>query len=236
MKDKDVFKLYNQIRDCDGAKFLARLKLHRLSHNVFRRNFKELILALQKIQVPSIIEQINNDKKGLTQDFLHEEIVRFFHNFLASAKTLVDHSRIFVEETYSETSFYAEYLNKVEAEFKYDGLATFIHDLRNYILHKGIPLTSLKTSIIPEKSIEKSILIDVVTLRKWKKWTKFSKDFISTLSESEKLLNLIEDYYKKVERFYQWFHSRLFELHDQDIKYLKILDSKFNKLTSNTGN
>jgi len=60
------------------------------------------------------------------------EIVCLLHNYLASAKTLIDHTRILVEELYKNTDFWAEYEARKKETFIDSPLAQFVQNLRNY--------------------------------------------------------------------------------------------------------
>ena len=70
---------------------------------------------------------------------VYKEVNRLFHNFLSSAKTLIEHTRIFMDTHFKNTSVNKEYTHKIKMEFSQDDLSRFIQDLRNYMLHQGLP-------------------------------------------------------------------------------------------------
>src|SRR5687768_1473513 len=67
---------------------------------------------------------------------LQLNVLRQFHNYLASAKTLVDHTRRLVEDVYKNTEFLEEYEVKKREQFAGKPLINFVQKLRNYTLHR----------------------------------------------------------------------------------------------------
>jgi len=128
--------------------YLNRRKVRAFSHNIFVGNFKELKKACEIVENPEIgLKLMSQSMRGSLGVQAHMEINRLFHNFLAAAKTLVDHTRVFVEDHYSGTPLKQAYEQKVQAELANDPLTKFVQDFRNYMLHKGLPNSSMSLSI-----------------------------------------------------------------------------------------
>ncbi len=108
--------------------------------NIFQMNAQELIEITRRVNDPDegirLMAVANREAGSQT----HREVTRRFHNFVAAALTLVEHTRIFMREHYSDTPMLERYQAKVDTDFKNQPLVRFVQDLRNYILHNGCPI------------------------------------------------------------------------------------------------
>jgi len=174
----EIDKIRKKIHESEGYKIRAKIDILNISFYVFKKNHTELNSAILTYRLPQVyikLWDIRNRKK-LYQ--FQKEIIRLFHNFLSSSGSLIDHTRIFIRELYENTDFLEEYRNEIKKEFEDSTLAQFIKDLRNYILHKGIPL------IKPNLPLEQNkvfFLISVYKLQKWDKWSKKSREYLNNL-------------------------------------------------------
>lgn len=185
---------------------------------VFRRNFEELQILLSAAQSPTAIKHIwvfdkHNDLMTVLQ-----EITRLVHNFVASAKTVVDHTRIIIHKAYDKTDFLEEYKVEVQKRFLNDPVAGFIEDLRNYCLHYSLPLTSAnfvakRTDVNEPFTAEQTITLRKSQLERWKKWTEKGKPYLAKMDENIPVQPLIEQYYAQVRDFHIWIRTKMEEIH-----------------------
>ena len=134
-----VEALRQKITDSPGMTFLQRMHARSFSLNVFRMSVRELQAAFTAFQTPEIgikLMDVTNEEVGWQAE---REIGRLLHNFVASAMTLRDHTRIFFEENYGRTPLGQLYDEKIKADIANDEVCRFIQDLRNYMLHRGFP-------------------------------------------------------------------------------------------------
>ena len=75
------------------------------------------------------------------------DMLRPVHNFVASAATLIDHARILYNELYKPGNLMPSYPAKIAADFANDGISQFVKDLRNYCLHRRLPVMSGSVSM-----------------------------------------------------------------------------------------
>ena len=165
------YELHKKMLNSQGMQFLDRMRAHSFSYNIFSMNYHEIKEALKLIENPEIgikLFAINNREAG---DQAYREINRLFHNFLASAQTLVEHTRIFMRSHYKNTEIYPLYSKKISDDYANDRLCRFIQDLRNYMLHKGLPHSNMTLSGSFEGQIESSISLDTTKLKSWLKWS-----------------------------------------------------------------
>jgi hypothetical protein len=137
-----MIELHEKIEQSQGWFINNKIGILGISYHIFINNYNELRTALMLFKNPEVSLQLMDQDHPEKLDQFQSEIIRFFHNFLASAKSLVEHTRILVRDLYLGSEFENNYNEKVNDEFTSSELTRFIQDLRNYILHKGLPMTS----------------------------------------------------------------------------------------------
>jgi len=152
---------------------------------------------------------------------LLDEVSRRLHNFLASAKTLVDHSRVHVLTTHSGTQFEKDYKDEVASRFSQSSITKFVHCLRNYNLHYRIPLVNASTRLEPGGQVtemRQQIFLRADILRSWTGWDKLAKRYLSEAGEQLSVERLATDYMRVVSPFYEWFRARDLQLHRSNVQ------------------
>jgi hypothetical protein len=229
LKQKSLsYQLFEELHSSAGMEYLNRRKRRDFTYNIFRGNYSELKKLCAVVENPEIglklMAQSNQDQGNKA----HMEVMRLFHNFLAAAKSLVDHTRVFVNHYYEGTTFEVAYANKLKNEIAEDSLMKFINDLRNYMLHRGLPNGSMSLFVTNdpntgEQTIETTVSIDKEKLLEWKKWTAGSMPFLEAANTKIKISELSDAYGKKVEMFYEWFDAELMQHHRHDLEEFKKL-------------
>ena len=128
-------------------KYLSRRKVREFTYNIFDKNRKLLLEACEKLESPENAIRLmapENEAEGVAA---HMDVMCHFHNFLAAAKTLVDHTRCFITDHYKSTSIEQAYTQKIAADLANDEVVKFVQDLRNYMLHKALPHSSRTINI-----------------------------------------------------------------------------------------
>ncbi len=213
--------------------YFNRRKLRAFSVNIFQSNFLELINACDMIENPKNGLRLMSEEHRRTSGLqAHMEVMRLFHNFLASAKSLIDHTRVFVDEHYGKTPLIRIYQQKITVDFATDPLMKFIQDLRNYMVHCGLPSGSMSLSIkrSPEtglQSMESTVSMDKKKLLMWGKWTNPSLAYLEAADEEIKISTLSKAYEAKVRILGEWLDDELQKHHELDIKAYKKLEEEF---------
>ena len=208
-------------------KYLNRHRAHSFSHNIFTMNLHEIQEGLKIIENPDIGIKLFSVDNRAAGDQAFREVNRLFHNFLASAKTLIDHTRIFMNKHYSGTPAHKGYKQKIKNEYENNELCRFIQDLRNYILHRGLPHTEMTLSADSEGPIESTINLDVKKMQSWSKWTSQSKSFLSKSEKKIKMSTLVNEYADKIGCLHEWLNNKLRKHHKKDIKELESMQRKY---------
>ena len=125
----------NKLIDSEGMKFLDRMHERSFSINIFRLNARDLINHLSTAEDLEKVIATFNSPVSLEE---MTECARLVHNFLASAMTLIEHTRIFFKTHYANTEVNRIYSESVREKFERNELTRFVQDMRNFMLHKGL--------------------------------------------------------------------------------------------------
>ncbi|OKO86180.1 hypothetical protein AC630_03870 [Bradyrhizobium sp. AS23.2] len=204
--------------------------------NIFRMNAQELIGITRRVNDPDegirLMAVANREAGSQT----HREVTRRVHNFVAAALTLVEHTRIFMREHYSETPMLERYQARVDADFKNQPLARFVQDLRNYILHNGLPNSEMYMNFQSNAdqpgtgTLETGIHIRSAPLLEWRNWSAPARIFIEGCGEFVDIGTIAESYTGNVLSFHGWLQRCLDQIHAADLDELRTLEGALNQL------
>jgi len=223
--------LRSQIALSDGWKIEMGTMNLGVSHYIFMSNYNQLKDGLEFFDSKpgSKLWHIKNRDK--MQQF-KMEIMRLFHNYLASVKSLVEHTRIIIREVHGNNRFSKECDLKIRELFDNSALSRFVQDFRNYILHKGIPLMyaqeKAKESIRFEST--NSLILDLSSLKSWAGWKAKSKEYLDNAKEDINLYDITISYGSLVNDFYTWFSRRQEELFKEQFDQTQKLKDEYNKI------
>jgi hypothetical protein len=141
-----------------GKRILDALHAYRATTDVLAGNAGQLRNLIQSLEDPADPLEIGPMGERAKLQQLFGEVFRLFHNFLASVKTLIDHTRNLVNEDFVTKAHRSKYKVSVQQEFASDPLARFMHDFRNYVVHYAVPKIELTHHFLPEpRNIELNI-------------------------------------------------------------------------------
>jgi hypothetical protein len=202
---KELDELEEQMKATEGYRLHLKIRALRNSYYVFEANYRNLTVALDrvgKIENLTTLWAVDNRDK---LDRLLAEITRLLHNFLAGAKTLVDHTRVFENDMYKGKGFEKVYQAKVERDLVDSPVVSFVQDLRHYVLHKQLPITSAEFSFKGGeggtiKDYDSTIKLDVNSLREWDRWRARSRVYLDALDDKVKIKEVAEQYEAAIHR------------------------------------
>jgi hypothetical protein len=155
------------------------------------------------------------------------EVIRLLHNYLASAMTLVDHTRKLFKDEYAGTEFEKEYTKKIDELFVQSPVSRFIQDLRNYSMHRMLPMAGASVAFSEETGMTHSIYLSKDKLINWDGWKQNSRVYLDKQEDSIKLLQLVHEYTKNVMGFQTWFQEKQNEIHSEAMKELEELEKQY---------
>lgn len=228
---------FNDFLTCKGMLFTNRMRIYSFSHHCFEMNMGSLVFSLEQLSDPEFTLEIWDIEKRGRQEFIFQEVIRHFHNMVSSAKSLVEHTRLFVNENYNNTEFIKfSYHEKIQMVFSNNGNAAVIEDLRNYFMHAGIPPLKMHLSLSShpdqqEMEMSNKVLLELEILKSWGHWKARSKKYLAALPGDFDLLALVSEYRATVNDFHRWFSDLLHKHHAKDIEELHALDAAIRGIT-----
>lgn len=226
-----ILELMDQMEASRGHKIDVALRGLNWSIYNFETNYQELRQALIEVtQDPETMPLAFLQNRNLLHE-AQQEISRLLHNFLAAAKSLVDHTRNITNDFYRDVERKKQLQERIDQTFTNDPLTQFIQGLRNYSLHYHLPFLGYRLSFGVGKDLKRDIGLNVETLREWGGWKAPAKRYLDGAGKRIELLPAIESYRNKTKAYYEWFGVDIRELYEEDYKELWELEREWIILT-----
>ena len=235
-------ELYARRDECTGFKFVNLQHQRTFTYNIFELNTRELFDIAEIICDPDGgLYLISTENKEAGRQ-AHREINRRMHNFVASAKSLVDHTRVFMNKNYKNSTILEEYNKKISKELSSNPIVQFIHDIRNYILHKELPPSRMFFEAKPANDgsghiFSTGVYFDVNDLLSWNKWNTHSLNYIKKHNDKIHIKDVCSKYRDIISNFHSWLNKKQFDFHVTDIEELAKIENQIALLDrDNIGN
>jgi hypothetical protein len=232
--EHELFELSEQIKATEGHRIQAKIRALRSSYYVFEGNYRVLGKALSYFGREEVFMDLwREDNRTRLESFL-DEVTRLLHNFLAGAQSLVDHTRVFKDKMYKGHGFKKVYQDKVDRDLKHSPIVCFVQDLRNYVLHKQLPIASATLSIKGGggtiTAFDSTVKLDVNELREWNKWKPESRVYLDSLDDKVQIREVVEMYEGAIRAFYQWFGEQQAQVHLSEFAELGRLETRYEQV------
>jgi DNA repair exonuclease SbcCD ATPase subunit len=218
-----------QIKTSEGYQIRNGINLLRKNYFIFDGNYVNLKHVLEEFEQPMVFLKLWDEKDRHKLDLYINEVVRYFHNYLAGAVSLLDHTRVFIEDTRQEADFTGEYKQRMDRDFTHALLPNFMRDLRHYMLHRELPFALAELNFSAEggdMELNSAIRLDVTKLRDWQGWSESGRKFLDTLDDKVRLSSVINEYASVITGFNRWFGLRQSELHQAALRHLEKLEGE----------
>lgn len=180
---------------------------------VFKMNEARLLHLCRAVSEPGEgREHAIKDSKGFFLNCICD-----VHNYLGAVWMLKEHTIALANRLYKNTSFRKEYRQKSTEVFGGSCAVRFLNDLRNYSVHCNVPMPGMSFSFDDQGYEVMRVTIDCEILLEWTKWDKLSRAYIESSESSIDVQNLVLEYSKLVDTFYDWLSERQFELHHTEL-------------------
>lgn len=218
---KTEFSIVQEIESSKGWAIKRRLDKVTLAYRIFIGNAEDLDWVLSIAEDPTKAANMMSENNKNEFNRFMEHVLRYLHNYAASAKTLVEHSRPVFREVFPKP-LWETYTKRVNVDFASNNHSRFVQQLRDYTLHWRSPQINLSLSFGQNVDEISRLSIDCKTLLEWKKWNAESKAYIRSVEPTVCLHKCIREYTQKVTNFIKWieealdtqFASEYKELHD----------------------
>jgi hypothetical protein len=171
------------------------------TYHVFQGNeleLREFLLHHERRENALPLWNVEN-REGF-QSFLRE-VSRLLHNYLASVGSLRDHTR----RLWNKYLPPEEYREKARVTFAESGLCVFVQNLRDYSLHRKLPV-AYGHMFFDQDELVAAVKLDRADLLKWSKWPPLAKGYLTSLPEDDiDLRAIVDDYTTSVRDFNHWF-------------------------------
>jgi hypothetical protein len=175
----DYFEVHQQLDELDKQiahmpeyKTLQRIQGLGRSVQLFRGNTQELRKLIEEINKPDEVHAVVFPGNAPEYRMYLQEVARLFHNFVASAFSLVEHARVIYKTVHMPLQRFPEYEDQVKARFVKNPLARFVQDMRNFCLHKELPVLWSRNSWQAGGSLQTRIHFVTDDLLNWDNLTK----------------------------------------------------------------
>jgi hypothetical protein len=197
----------------DAAQQLLRL---RFSIELLERNFAELDLFLRYLSSARVIHAMAGAEERWRRHEAMGEVLFLLHNYVAAAKSLVDHSRRVYNKLYKPSGLIPDHPSQVKARFTNDPLSQFVEDLREMAQHYRLPSIGITTSIKNEvggATLSASLRLRVDDLLEFGRWGPHAKQFLAGAGESIDIADIVSRYHANVTAFHEWFRREQARVH-----------------------
>jgi DNA polymerase III alpha subunit (gram-positive type) len=233
---RELQELDREIEVSEGYRFYNRMSLLEKSYFVFDVNYLNLKHILNEFEQPMVFLKLWEEKNRNRFDLFINDVIRLLHNYLAGARTLLDHIRMLQDDMFREIDFSDEYRTRWNQQFGGSALPQFVEDLLIYMLHKGVPFALAELSFDRLGSgveVDSAIRLDTSKLGEWDGWSEKGREYLDTLDYKVRLDDIVKEHAANLAAFHQWFVTRQSELHQEAAKELEELKSKRQHLQQN---
>lgn len=213
-----VLALNQELQACPGFMILAEIRSISITRAMNERNYSDLQSALSTYATLA-----ENDGSVFPIDSPHDEseiinVMRLVHNYLASSKTLIDHTRRIVRDLCAEIPFLDEYNARVHECFVGNPLSHFVQDLRNLSLHRSIPLRGPTVAMEFDGTISGYYKLDRESLSEWNGWSRPAQQYLAEVNGHLLVNDLVYAYHNLICGFHRWLEVRLREVFAAEIQ------------------
>ncbi len=178
---------------------------------VFQRNWLELrqLLDAAAANPQLAMELVQNVRKPDVRDEFQASVTQRLHNYVAGTMTLVDHVRRLRRDS---TDAIGREFDARLSEFNSHGINHFVKDLRNFILHRSLPVLGHTVSLPAGTSFTgmiREVQLSTEELKGWDGWTAPARSYLEAQGDSLSLRPLIREHGERVVRLNSWFHDEM---------------------------
>jgi hypothetical protein len=219
------FKIEQKIKNSDGYKFMQRIREFSVSTSIFGKNFLELSNHIKAELEPEYYIKLQHKEFSYQREQGQLETVRLMHNFLASASSLVDHTRNYYRKYYAETGKFPDYQTEIDNNFTNNKLANFIKCFRQYMQHFQPSFIIYQSSLSDDPTkLNAKIILTKSDLLLFSNWNSKAKQYIQDLEGDLEILPVFSDYHLLIEKFYNWFVTSQGKIHQSEVSELLALE------------
>lgn len=205
---------YGKLRDAfynsEGVRLYNLTLSTQLSSYTFEKNYLELHKLIELHAQDDTQLNLGNFLNREPRHRFLAEVTRLLHNFLASAKSLVDHTRNFIRTAYdSRKEVVEEYQEKVQLHLRNRPVCKFTQDLRSFLTHINMPfIESVDHGPNASGKYQFTLELNTDKMKHSERWSSEAKEYIKMHGPSIDLGIYVTEYYQIIHQFYLWLSER----------------------------
>ena len=203
--------------DLRSREVAGRLQQFQFSLQLLERNYDELRVFVDFITSTRVALGISEVSERWRQHEAMREVLFLLHNFVASALSLVDHSRVMYRELYEPGGHIPDYQSEIDRRFIADPLTQFVLGLRQMAQHYRLPSVGVQNRFSTQPTggqhFQSQLRLDLEDLRSFGSWNARAKAYLAQQTDAIDIAVLARDYHAHVTDFYGWFAAQQAPLH-----------------------
>jgi hypothetical protein len=219
---KGLLEIQDELFAMPEWKTVSRIRLFGTSIRLFRSNTRDLLAFLDHLTIGPHAGVVDNVDKRVHLDEALEEVLRLLHNFVASAMSLVDHSRVMFKELYERSERFPEYLAQVKLRFADKPLVQFVNGLRQFAQHYKTPGIGYHVAANRDTGMSRMLVLPKADLLGFSGWNAAAKIYLVNAPQQIDIRAVTKTYEGAVDEFYAWMESRQLEIHAAELAALKV--------------
>jgi hypothetical protein len=218
-------RIDSKIKNSKGYAIEQKINQFFLTKYTFKHNYLELQRHLSDQLAPETAFRLAHAQHREELEAIQLETIRYLHNFIASAFSLIDHTRVFQRRLFKkDDDFSTEYQAKINELFIASPLAAFIVSFRQYVQHYQSPMIANVSNLVDKaEDIRAKVVIAKADLLDFSGWTAPAKKFIHSLDKELNVMTTMDEYYQLVISFHGWFEKRQTEIFRSELDELNAL-------------
>lgn len=227
---KRIQALTERISNHSASRALSDWKSLQRVIQAYVTNAEELsmLIAAPEADARLLIALVSQDQEGGARQRYYDGLFRCLHNYLSILATLIDHARNLMRR-YKGTDYYTEYELRKDT-FSRLPMASFLKDLRNYLLHYEMVPLAIAISLQPVvTNANFRETLDSQRLLAWDSWKKESRSYLEAHDEIV-LHDCVAEYTEQVVQLYEWAFLQYDDLHADDIADAQQLQAELQDL------
>lgn len=231
--ERELLSRQLAVRDSRGWALRREILAVDRTDQVFHGNDRELSVYLAAQAAPERALELWKVGSPEFEPFL-DEVDRLLHNYLSAVASLRDHQRRLWKKKHppDDPVVAAEYDIQRATAFA-DPVCAFVQDLRNYTLHRQLPVAQGQLHVDVQGDVfDAGVTLVRDQLLEGVRWSTDAKKYLSAAPDAIRLRETVASYTDAVEQFYRWFAPAFVTAHRVDFDELEALEQDIERLYS----
>jgi hypothetical protein len=230
----EIFEKAQELENSQEFKLVSKAESIKQTIAIFSANYSELKLHFEKhpdLRDNKTFSLQRTPQGKFELEVYLAELSRLIHNYATSTQTLVSHQRKLVSNLFGSVQNFLGYKEEIDRRFTENLIHNFIQDLRNCILHVGLPpITSVRKFETISHNYSISLAVKKDSLLTLDCWSVKSRAYINSLEHQVDLEEICETYHSNVIDFQVWFEKAIRGHFSREFEFVGILSTEIRKL------